>query len=69
MVYRGINSDFFASKKSGIYNKTTQFNSTSLDVLLAKSFAEETADGTLCCMLQITLLKGSRVLYINSISN
>ena len=61
IVYRGLSQEF---KTNSHFNKTEQFNSATLDLKIARDFIKDT-----CCMLQISILKGSNVLYLNSISN
>jgi hypothetical protein len=59
IVFRGLSQEFSLRTK-----QTTQFNSTTLDLNTALDFINYD-----CCLLQITILKGSHVLYINSVSN
>ena len=78
IVFRGLSQEFSLRTK-----QTTQFNSTTLDLNTAVDFIKyytlpsESTKGEFiaenfpasCCLLQITVLKGSHVLYINSVSN
>ena len=70
-VWRGAQSTrMFNYKKANkdIYNTTTQFNSTTLSLPIAQDFMGKSINGVNCCMLQINLLKGSRVLLMAGVS-
>ena len=81
-LYRGVRDSYFETfkkNKKDIYYKLNQFTSTTIDVNVATNYTEKgewndepddiTQTQEYCCLLQIFALKGTRLLYNNSVSN
>jgi hypothetical protein len=81
-LYRGVKDSYFETfktNKKDIYYKLNQFTSTTIDVNVATNYTEKgewndepddiTQTQEYCCLLQILALKGTRLLYNNSVSN
>jgi hypothetical protein len=63
-VYRGVTNDYFLKGAKDNYYKNTCFVSTSLDPRFALLYLREQQ----CCFKRITLLPGSKVLFISGLS-
>jgi hypothetical protein len=65
IVFRGVRDDYYFRNRKNIYFKNKGFISTSIDhrIALAPGFI-----GTNCCFTQITLLPGTKMLWISGLS-
>ena len=75
MLFRGLDSDYvytYKEKTGNIYLDNREFKSASIDYTVANKFSypkQPLGDETSCCVLRIFVPKGTRVLYINGVSN
>lgn len=67
VVYRGVKNDYFSNNMKNVFYKNKNFVSTSININTSQRFS-----GYDCCLQKITLLPGTRIIYmggITSISN
>ena len=62
-VYRGAKDDYIFKQKKGVYFKHKTFVSSTIDYSVSKKFS-----GDSCCLTYITLLPGSRLLWLGGLS-
>jgi hypothetical protein len=67
VVYRGVKNDYYLQGTDGHYYVNKGFVSTSLNIKQAMKFAERGLKNT-CCLKKITLLPGTKALFLMGIS-
>lgn len=62
-VYRGMKDDYIFKQKKGVYFKHKTFVSSTIDYSVSNKFS-----GDSCCLTYITILPGSRLLWLGGLS-
>ncbi len=69
VVYRGVKDDYFLKKNTKGFYKNEGFISTSMAINVSKSFINlYYNDNTSCCLKRITLLPGTKAIFLAGVS-